>query len=107
VQLTQPHLATTEWRDGVRRRYRNRPLVCSLPPTNSREAQPLLSAEGFNLSASRPVRPGRGLLLLVQGSDERNTQTLLARVASADRRADGSWLVRCRFAGSPAPAEAG
>jgi hypothetical protein len=107
VQLTQPYQATTEWRDGVRRRYRNRPLVCSLPPTDSCETQPLLSAEGFNLSASRPVRPGRGLLVLVRGSDDGTTQTLLAHVTSADRRADGSWLVRCRFAGSPGPAEAG
>jgi hypothetical protein len=102
MNFTHSYQAASEWRDCARRRYHNRALLCSLPRASAEEPQPLLSAEGFNLSASRPVQPGRGLLLKLQGADEGSTRTLLARVASADRRADGSWLVRCRFAGTPA-----
>jgi hypothetical protein len=102
MNFTHSYQAESDWRDYARRRYRNRALLCSLPRATDGDPQPLLAAEGFNLSSSRPVQPGRGLLLKLRGADEGSTQTLLARVASADRRADGSWLVHCRFAGTPA-----
>ena len=105
MRLTPSSPAAAECLDYARRRYQNRALLYSLPPASAGEPQRLLAAGGLNLSASRPVQPGRVLLLKLRGPDDRSTQTVLARVARVDRRPDGSWLVCCRFAGTPAREE--
>jgi hypothetical protein len=92
--------AAAECRDGARRRYRNRPLLCSLTPATADGPADLLAAGGFDVSTSGPVARGRALLLKLRDPDGGERRTFLARVASADRRADGSWRVRCRFAGT-------
>jgi hypothetical protein len=101
VQFNPCQETAAECRDWARRRYRNRPLLCSLTPGSAGAPERFLTAGGFDLSASRPVDPGRALLLKLRGPEDGSRQTLLARVTSADRRADGSWLVRCRFTGTP------
>lgn len=99
------HLSPSEeaaaCRAYARFRYRNRPLLCSLSPASADAPALLLAAGWFNVSASGPVDLGRALLLKLRDPDGGNRQTFLARVASADRLADGSWLVCCRFAGTP------
>jgi hypothetical protein len=96
-----PCQEAAEWRDWARRRYRNRTLLCSLTSGFAGASDDFLAAGGFDLSASGPVDLGRALLLKLRGPGEGSRRTLLARVTSADRRADGSWLVRCRFTGTP------
>jgi hypothetical protein len=89
-----------ERRVYARLRYRNSPLVCNLTRADAGSYERLLRTGRLDLSGSRPVPPGRILLLQLRGPDEACTQTLLAHVASAARRPDGSWLVRCHLAGA-------
>ncbi len=100
MELTTYSAAEANWLDLARRRYANRPLFCSLP------RPPRLPAPGrLDLFASGPVQPGRPLLVRLRGPDGRTDPTLLVRVAGVARRADGSWLVRCEVAGTPARQE--
>ena len=107
MPISPSQQAAAECRDAARRRYRNRPLLCSLTPATADGPAHLLAAGGFALSASGPVDLGRALLLKLRDPDGGDRRTFLARVASADRRADGSWLVRCRFTGTPPREEEG
>jgi hypothetical protein len=100
MQLGASRQAADECRDGARRRYPNRTLLCSLTPATADGPAQLLAAGGFDVSVSGPVTPGRALLLKLRDPDGGERRTFLARVASADRCADGSWRVRCRFAGT-------
>jgi hypothetical protein len=101
MQISTSEQDVAACRDGARRRYRNRPLLCSLSPASADGPAQLLGAGGFNVSASGPVDLGRALLLKLRDPDGGDRRTFLARVAGADRLADGSWLVCCRFAGTP------
>lgn len=95
MQLGPFAVAGIDWLGCARRRYENRPLFCRLP------RPPISSSGELELTASGPVEPGRSLLVRLEGPGERNAPTLLARVARVTRRADGSWQVRCRLAGTP------
>ena len=106
MRLSTSPPAASECLGYARQRYRNRPLLCAVPRARVGGPQHLLSAGSLDVASSREVAPGTVLLLQVRDTEEGSTQTLLARVASADRRADGSWLVRCRFAGTPGRVEA-
>jgi len=103
MQINSLHPFVSELLDYARRRYPNRPLFWA-PAASSSGSPPRLPAEGLHLSASRPVQPGRGLLVQLPGRAEGTTRTLLARVASTARRDDGSWMIRCQFAGVPVTA---
>jgi hypothetical protein len=80
----------------ARSRYPSRPLFWALTRKEAACLQAFNRTPGFCLTASRPPRPGQGLLLQLPGP-----ATVLARVASVRRRPDGSWLVRCDWASSP------
>jgi hypothetical protein len=97
VTLNLSEQAAPEWRDYARRRYQGRPLFLAC---DRAESPPERSPRrDIHLFSGRPLEPGRALLLQLRAPGEGGTQTLLARVASTARRPDGSWLVRCRFAG--------
>jgi hypothetical protein len=99
---SQHSAADLRW--WARDRYPNRPLFWSMSRHEAGCARQLLASQGarsIRLSASRPVEPGRSLLLQLPGAEPGCTTTLFARVASVARRPDGSWLVRCDLAGSP------
>jgi hypothetical protein len=101
MSLSSLPQAAAECREWARFRYPNRPLLCSWTAATAGEPERLLAAGGFDLCGARRVDLGRALLLKLPGPEGGATRTLLARVAAVDLREDGSWLVRCRFAGAP------
>jgi hypothetical protein len=102
-------LSGLERRWFARDRYPNRALFWSLPRKQAGCPEQFLAASqarGICLSASRPLEPGRGLLLQLAGPTPGCTTTVLARVASVAPHPDGSWLLRCDLASLPYREEA-
>lgn len=105
MELTASPPDAATYRHHARHRYPRRPLVGRLGPealAGRDGSVRALSGRGVDLRLSRPLEPGRVLLLQVPGPDECGARTLLAFVERTARHPDGFWVVRCRFAGPAA-----
>jgi hypothetical protein len=56
-----------------------------------------LSATGIGLRVRQPLKPGMGLVILLQSHRGRLSRPLAVRVMHATLLADGDWLLGCQF----------
>jgi hypothetical protein len=84
----------SERRYLARRRYRGRPLVCSLPRG---ERPGSLTAQAIVMRSTGWVSPGRALLVRVREADGGRTHTFLAHVRRVMHRPGGACLIGCTF----------
>jgi hypothetical protein len=56
-----------------------------------------LSATGIGLRVQQPLKPGMGLVILLQSRRRQLSRPLAVRVMHATPLADGDWLLGCQF----------
>ena len=56
-----------------------------------------VSATGIGLRIQQPIKPGTVLILTLHTLDQRFSRPLPVRVMHATLKAEGDWMVGCRF----------